>query len=101
MWGLVAFLRGLIAFVTLELMASGAMAQPADCATRSTPGPSQRASINVAGRPGAPAGVTGKTAIEVPMQAPQTECGEPAAPADVLGGAPGDLLRGTSAPAER
>jgi hypothetical protein len=92
---------GLIAFVMLGLMASDVMAQPADCPTRSASGPSQRLSINLAGRPGVPAGVTGKTVIEVPMQPAQTECGEPSAPADVLGGAPGDLLRGTPAPAER
>jgi hypothetical protein len=70
MWGLVAFMRGLIAFVMLGLMASGAMAQPADCPARSAPGPSQRLSINLAGRAGVPAGVTGKTVVEAPMQAP-------------------------------
>jgi hypothetical protein len=89
---------GRIAFVMLGLVASSAMAQPADCPSRSTTGPSQRLSINLAGRPGVPSSVTGKTVIEAPMPPAQTECGEPSAPADVLGGAPGDLLRGTPAP---
>ena len=55
-------------------------------------------SVNLAGRPGAPAGASGRTTLEVPMQAPRTDRGEPSAPADVLGGEPGDLLRGTPTP---
>ncbi len=91
---------GLPLLVVLGLVASGAMAQPADCPTRPAPEPSQRLAIELAGRPGVPAGVTGKAFVAVPMQAPQTECGEPSAPSDVLGGAPGDLLRGTPPPAQ-
>ncbi len=91
---------GLLAVVVAGLMSSGAMAQPADCPSRPAAGPSQRLSINLAGRPGVPSGVTGRTVIEAPMQAPQTECGEPSAPSDVLGGAPGDLLLGTPPPAQ-
>ena len=67
---------------------------------RAAAGPSQRLAINLAGQPGVPSGVKGKANIEVPMAAPQTECGEPSAPSDVLGGAPGDLLRGTPPPAQ-
>jgi hypothetical protein len=93
-------MRGVLAFLVVGLVARGAMAQPADCPTRPTPGPSQRLSIKLAGRPGVPPGMTGKTVVEAPMQAPQTECGEPSAPSDVLGGAPGDLLTGTPPPAQ-
>jgi hypothetical protein len=90
---------GLLAFLVVVLAMSGAMAQPADCPRQPAPGPSMPLSIDLAGRPGVPAGVTGKAFVEVPMEAAQTECGEPPAPSDVLGGAPGDLLRGTPAPA--
>ncbi len=93
-------MRGMLTVMALGLMTACAMAQPADCPPRpASPGPSQRLSINLAGRPGVPSGVTGRTVIEVPLAAPQTECGEPSAPADVLRGAPGDLLLGTPAPA--
>lgn len=90
---------GLLAVVVLVLAASGAMAQPADCPTEPAPGPSMPLSIDLAGRPGVPAGVTGKAFVEVPMEAAQPECGEPPPSSDVLRGAPGDLLRGTPAPA--
>ena len=79
---------------------SGATAQPADCQTQPPAGPSQRLAIDLAGRPGVPAGVTGKTFVEVPMQSARTDCGEPSAPSDVLRGVPGDLLRGTPAAAD-
>jgi hypothetical protein len=72
-----------------------ASAQPADCATQPAAGPAMNLAIDLAGRPGVPAAVTGKAFVAVPMQAPRTECGEPSSPADVLGGEPGDLLRGT------
>ncbi|HVC63018.1 MAG TPA: hypothetical protein VND19_21975 [Acetobacteraceae bacterium] len=88
---------GLLVFVTLGVAASGAMAQPADCPARPAPGPSLPLAIDLAGRPGVPSGVTGQAFIAVPMQAPQTGCGEQRAPSDVLGGEPGDLLRGTPA----
>ncbi|HTW72162.1 MAG TPA: hypothetical protein VME47_19930 [Acetobacteraceae bacterium] len=58
--------------------------------------------IDLGGRPGVPSGVNGQALLNLPMQAPRTDCGEPSAPADVLRGEPGDLLRGTpSAPGER
>jgi hypothetical protein len=96
---------GLLAFMVLGLAASGAMAQPADCPARPAPGPSLPLAIELAGRPGVPAGVTGKAFVEVPTHPPQTqhgetECGEQPAPTDVLGGAPGDLLRGPPSPAQ-
>lgn len=93
-------MRGLLLCVVLGLVARSAIAQPADCATRPAAGPSQRLAIDLTGQPGVPSGVKGKAIIEMPMAAPQTECGEPSAPSDVLGGAPGDLLRGTSPPGQ-
>jgi hypothetical protein len=94
-------MRSALWFVLVAgLVASGAMAQPADCPTRPSPSPSVPVTIDLASRPGMPAGVSGKLRAAVPMQAPQTECGEPAAPSDVLGGAPGDLLRGAPLPAQ-
>jgi hypothetical protein len=85
--------------LVLGVAASDAMGQPADCQTRPAAGPSLPLAIDLAGRPGVPAGVTGKIFVAVPMQAPQTECSEPSAPSDVLRGAPGDLLLGTASPA--
>jgi hypothetical protein len=98
-------MRGLLAFMVLGLAASGAMAQPADCLARPAPGPSLPLAIELAGRPGVPAGVTGKAFVAVPTQPTQTERGEPecgaqSLPSDVLGGAPGDLLRGPPSPAQ-
>jgi hypothetical protein len=83
------------------LAASGAIGQPADCQTRPAAGPSLPLAIDLAGRPGVPAGVTGKTFVAVQTQGSQVDCGEPAAPSDVLRGAPGDLLLGTPQPAAR
>ncbi len=91
-------MRGLLAAAGLVLAASGAMAQPADCPTLPAQGPSIPVTVGLAGRPGVPSGVKGKAWIAVPMQAPRTDCGEPSAPADVMRGEPGDLLRGTPAP---
>jgi hypothetical protein len=78
-----------------------ASAQPADCANAPAAGPSMNLGIDLAGRPGVPAGVNGKTYVAVPMQARGTDCGEPSAPSDILHGEPGDLLRGTGPHAAR
>jgi len=91
---------GSLTFAVLGLAACSAVAQPADCPTVSPPALSQRLSIDLKGRPGVPSGVSGKATIAVPLQAPQTECGEPSAPTDILRGAHGDLLRGTPPPAQ-
>jgi len=92
-------MRVLLAAIGLGLTAAGAMAQPADCpAVPAAPGGSLPVTIDLSGRSGVPSGVNGKAWVNVPMQAPRTDCGEPAAPADVLRGEPGDLLRGTSSP---
>jgi hypothetical protein len=97
---------GLLAFMVLGLAASGAMAQPADCPARPALGPSLPLAIELAGRPGVPAGMTGKAFVEVQTPKPpqmergETECGEQPAPTDVLGGAPGDLLHGQPSPAQ-
>jgi hypothetical protein len=93
-------MRGLLLCVVLGLLARDAMAQPADCAAHAATGPSQHLSIGLTRHPGVPSGVTGKASIEVPMAAPQTECGGPSAPSDVLGGPPGDLLRGAAPPTQ-
>ncbi|HEY1933743.1 MAG TPA: hypothetical protein VGG99_17155 [Acetobacteraceae bacterium] len=87
--------------VLAALSLGGAMrarAQPADCANVPAAGPPMDLSIDLAGRPGVPAGVNGKARIAVPMQTPGSDCGEPSAPSDVLHGEPGDLLRGTGPP---
>jgi hypothetical protein len=90
---------GLPIFAALGLSASGA-AQPADCPAYAAPGPSQGLAVDLAGRPGVPAGVKGEVFVTTPMQTPQTDCGEPSAPSDVLGGPPGDLLRGAPSPTQ-
>ena len=83
----------------LGMAVSAARAQPADCPTVPAPqSPSVPVTIDLGGRPGVPSGVTGQALLAVPLQAPRTDCGEPSAPADVLRGEPGDLLRGTPAP---
>ena len=79
--------------------AAGATAQPADCPDVSTGTLSMPLGIDLAGRPGVPAGTHAKARVAVPLQAPVTDCGEPSSPADVLHGQPGDLLRGTPLPA--
>ena len=71
------------------------MAQPADWPARSAESPSKRLAIGMMGQPGVLSGVSGRAIIEVPMAAPQTECGESSVPSDGLGSAPGDPLRGT------
>ena len=81
------------------LYATAALAQPADCPTLPPQGPGIGVSVDLAGRAGVPGGTTGKAFVPVPMQAPQTDCGEPSAPSDVLHGEPGDLLSGTPATA--
>ena len=98
--------------VVLGLAVAGAAAQPADCPTLPPSGPMQPVVIDQGGRPGGQgkgadghgersggrgerSEGTGQIIIGVPAQAPRTDCGEPSLPADVLRGAPGDLLRGT------
>jgi len=91
-----------VAVAGLGVAASGgALAQPADCPTVPAQGPSIPLSIDLAGRPGVPSGTTGQAWVQVPMQAPRTDCGEPSAPKDVLRGEPGDLLRGGADPAQQ
>lgn len=72
----------------------GAAAQPADCPVAHYPGASMQIGIDLAGQGGVPPAATGRAYVDVPMQAPDTDCGEPPAPSDVLRGEPGDLLRG-------
>lgn len=92
-----------MAAIGLAMALSRAAAQPADCPTApAPPGSSLPVAIDLAGRPGVPSGVKGQALLAVPMQPQPTDCGQPSAPADVLHGEPGDLLRGTPpAPGER
>ena len=91
-------MRGMSAGVAAMVWAFGAAAQPADCMVHEAPGPSLPLAIDLARRPGVPRGVTGQAYVELPLGAPQTDCGEPSVPRDVLRGEAGDLLRGTRAP---
>jgi hypothetical protein len=82
----------------LVLLACPAMAQPADCVTPQPAGPVVPMSIEIAGRPGVPAGVQGRARIDVPIGAPAGNAchDEKPLPRDVLRGDPGDLLAGPS-----
>jgi hypothetical protein len=64
-------------------------------------------SLDLAGRPGVPAGMTGQGYIAVPMSPPGVACRDaPPPPSDVLHGEPGaalgapsrDMLRGPGGP---
>jgi hypothetical protein len=68
-------------------------AAAADCPTVSESGASMSFSIDLAGRPGVPAGVGGETYLDLPI-APRIACPDTEAkpPRDILRGEPGDLL---------
>ena len=87
---------GLLLLVT---GADGLAEQPADCASEQWAGPTLPLSLDLAGRPGVPKGVTGHAYVEVPMGVPGIACQDPAAPPprDILRGEPGNLL-GPSSP---
>ncbi len=72
-----------------------AAGQPADCPRDAAPRVELPLALDLAGRPGAPPGVTGQALLGVPFGAAGLDCSEPAAePADTLGGEPGNVLRG-------
>jgi hypothetical protein len=84
-----------------------AAAQSADCHSEPPAGPALSLSLDIAGRPGVPAGTTGQAYVAVPMTPPGVACQEaPRPPADILHGEPGailgpasrDLLRGPGVP---
>jgi hypothetical protein len=85
----------------------GGAAQTADCRVESPPGPTLPLSLDLAGRPGVPAGTTGQVYVGVPMNPPGVACrDERPPPSDILRGEPGntlgpptrDLLRGPGTP---
>ena len=76
-----------------------AAAQPADCPVAPAPIPLMPMAIDLAGRPGVPAGVTGQGLVGAPMASPGIACRDARPPpADALRGEPGDLLLGTPRP---
>lgn len=79
----------------------GANGQPAECPPAApSGGPGLPLSIDLAGRPGVPPGVTGQVYIQVPIDgSAAASCqDERPPPRNVLGGEPGDVLRGPPSP---
>ena len=85
-------------------------AQPADCPTQPSSGPVLPLSLDLAGRPGVPPGVTGQAYVAAPVGAPGVACADaPPPPRDILRGEQGsvlgpplpDLLRGPGTPRVR
>ena len=79
-----------------------ATAQPADCqaapATATMP-QTMPMSLALKGLPGVPAGIDGYVGVDIPVAPSGLACADgpldqPALPADVLQGTPGDVLRG-------
>ena len=81
-------MRSLLAGLLLIVVASGGIsAQPADCPTEPSAGPMMPLSLDLAGRPGVPRGVTGQSAGEQRHQHDAGESGEQHLEAhDELGG---------------
>jgi hypothetical protein len=104
-------MRSLLAGLLLIVVASGGIsAQPADCPTEPSAGPMMPLSLDLAGRPGVPRGVTGQAYVDIPVGTPGIACQDaPPPPRDVLRGEPGtllgpplpDLLRGPGSPRVR
>ncbi len=101
-------MRLLLAGLLLLLIASAKIAaQEPDCAVEQSEGPSLPLSLDLAGRPGVPAGTTGQAYIAIPMYPPGIACRNARRPpSDILRGEPGntlgppvgDLLRGSGTP---
>jgi hypothetical protein len=101
-------MRLLLAGLLLLLVASDkSAAHEPDCVTEQSAGPSLPLSLDLAGRPGVPAGTTGQAYIAIPMYPPGIACRDARPPpADILHGEPGDtlgppvgnLLRGSGTP---
>ncbi|HEX5327187.1 MAG TPA: hypothetical protein VFW75_11010 [Acetobacteraceae bacterium] len=91
--------RSLLAVILL-LVAGRAGAQPADCRRPPPDGPRLPLSLDLAGRPGVPSGVTGQAYVQVPVDPPGGyACQERRPPPrDVLRGEPGDVLHGPPSP---
>jgi hypothetical protein len=86
---------GLLVFGSL-----GAHSQQSDCPPAPSGGPGLPLSIDLAGRPGVPSGLTGEVYVQVPTDPPAaTSCRtEQPPPRDVLSGEPGDVLHGPPSP---
>jgi hypothetical protein len=85
--------------VLLVLAPLRAGGQPADCPSVPQDGPGLDLSIDLAGRPGVPSGLTGQLDIQVPTDRPADAClSRQPPPRDVLGGEPGDVLHGPPSP---
>ena len=84
----------------LMVVAARVAAQPADCDAGRPPAGTLPLSVDLAGRPGVPSGVTGQVEIEVPVaSAGGTQCRDARPPPrDVLRGEPGDVLHGPPSP---
>jgi hypothetical protein len=81
--------------VLLMLAPLRAGGQPADCPSAPHDGPELDLSIDLAGRPGVPSGLTGQLYVQVPTDSPVDACStSPPPPRNVLGGEPGDVLHG-------
>jgi hypothetical protein len=100
-------MRLLYAGLLLTMVQGLAAAQQADCPVESSAGPMLPLSLDLAGRPGVPAGTSGKAYVLVPMTPPGVACRDAAPPpSDILRGEPGstlgppshDLLRGSGTP---
>jgi hypothetical protein len=89
-------MRSWLVSVLLMLVSAAAVAQPADCPRAAPEGPGLSLSLDLAGRPGVPSGLTGQAYLQVPVDsAGGYACDDaPPPPRDILRGAPGDVLRG-------
>jgi hypothetical protein len=85
----------------------GGAAQTADCRVDPSSGPTLPLALDLAGRPGVPAGTTGQAYVGVPTNPPGVACRDARPPpSDILRGEPGntlgpptrDLLRGPGTP---
>jgi hypothetical protein len=94
-------MRSLLAGLLLLVLAPHRIAaQPADCPSAPSTGPMLPLSLDLAGRPGVPHGVTGQAYVGMPMGAPGVACQDEARPPprDILRGEPDANLLGPPAP---
>ena len=92
-------MRFVLAVLLPWLALCGATAQPADCPTEPTSGPTLPLALDLAGRTGVPKNTTGQALLAVPLTPPGVACRDaPRPPVDVLHGEPGDPLRGPGTP---
>lgn len=80
-------------FTVLLVVPCAAIAQGANCQTEAAPGATLPLSLDLAGRPGVPAGTTGQAYVAVPLHPPGIACRDARPPpSDALTGEPGDTL---------